>query len=291
LAPNDVAFRRIMNTPSRGIGDTTLEKLALFAKSHKGSFIEASRRWKEAGIHDKAGEGLDSLHNILKALPPVLLNGVGTPGSRLVQFFTDIGYKAEVLASGAQAGAGEKKWQIVEVVANILDSYLSKRKLDRDNLREFLDSMTLRDDDKDDGQTDEVSLMTLHASKGLEFPFVILSGIEEDLLPHRSLGSDHDEERRLFYVGITRAKRRLTLTRCQTRKRHGTQKAVAPSRFLLDLPGGLFLERQGPFRPVNADERQDLVGGLLAKLQSRHPVKPGRAPHQQSTDSSEEDGI
>lgn len=274
IAPNDVAFRRIMNVPSRGIGDTTLEKLAEFSKAHKLGFIEAARRWKEAGVHEKAGEGIDGFAQALRSLPSLLLEGVGTPGERLVRFLTDIGYKTEVLASGAQAGAGEKKWAVVEIVGRILDTYISKRKLDRETLRDFLDAMTLRDDDEDEKENDQVSLMTLHASKGLEFPFVVLAGVEEDLLPHKSLGSDLDEERRLFYVGITRAKHKLVLSRCQTRKRHGQQKAVAPSRFLLDLPAGLFTEFHGGFRPVNGAARDDLVGGFLAKLGQRPP--PGK---------------
>jgi DNA helicase-2/ATP-dependent DNA helicase PcrA len=272
LAPNDIAFRRIMNVPSRGIGDTTLERLAQFSKEHKISFIEASKRWREAGVHDKAGEGLESFATALRALPPALLEGIGTPGERLVQFLTNIGYKAEVMASGAQPGAGEKKWMVVEICGRILDTYIAKRKLNKETLREFLDAMTLRDDDSDDDQKEKVSLMTLHASKGLEFPYVILAGVEEDLLPHRSLGSDVDEERRLFYVGLTRAKQRLILCRCQSRKRHGALRPVAPSRFLLDLPPDLYTEYQGAFRPVTANEREDLVGGLLAKLQARGPA-------------------
>lgn len=273
LSPNDVAFRRILNVPSRGIGDTTLEKIALASKEKKLGFIEASRRWREAGVHEKAGEGIDGLFRLLRELPEALLAGAGTPGERLVSFLTNIGYRAEVMASGSQPGAGEKKWAVVEIVGRILDSYVSKRRLDRETLGDFLDAMTLRDDDQDDKNADQVSLMTLHASKGLEFPYVILAGVEEDLLPHASLGGDVDEERRLFYVGVTRAKRRLVMSRCQTRKRHGQQRAVAPSRFLLDLPPGLFKEMQGAWRPVNADERNDLVGGFLAKLGQRTPQK------------------
>lgn len=273
LSPNDVAFRRILNTPARGIGDTTLEKLAVTAKEKKAGFIEIARQWRECGVHEKAGEGIDGLFRLLHDLPAAILSGVGTPGERLLQFMTGLGYRAEVLASGSQPGAGEKKWVVVEIVARILDSYLGKRTLERETLRDFLDAMTLRDDDDAAKDDDKVSLMTLHASKGLEFPFVILAGVEEDLLPHASLGGDVDEERRLFYVGITRAKKRLVLSRCQTRKRHGQQRAVAPSRFLLDLTPGLYKETIGAFRPVNAEQREDLVGSFLAKLGTRTQQK------------------
>lgn len=290
IAPNDVAFRRILNVPARGVGDTTLEKLVAYSKTKKLSFLEVTRRWREAEVHEKAGEGIESFFNALRVLPEILLKGNGTPGDRCLAFMTDLGYKAEVIASGSQPGAGEKKWIVAEIVARILDSYLAKRTLDKDTIKDFLDVMTLRDDEIDGEPGDKVSLMTLHGSKGLEFPYVILAGIEEDLLPHRSLGSDHDEERRLFYVGITRAKKRLVMTRCQTRKRHGQQKAVAPSRFLLDLPTGLFTEHTGAFRPVSATERTNLVGDFLSRLASKHPVKPGAA-HQVSTDHEDGDGI
>lgn len=269
FSPNDVSYRRVMNVPSRGVGDTTLERLAEFSKAEKIAFAEAARRWKEAGVHDKGGEGIESYHRVLRELPDVLLNGLGTPGERLLQYLIGMGYRQEVMAGATQPGGGEKRWLVVEIVARILDNFVVKRRLERSVFGEFVDAMTLRDDDEDRSETNQVSLMTLHASKGLEFPFVVLAGIEEDLLPHRSLGSDIDEERRLFYVGITRAKNKLVMSRCQTRKRHGAQRAVAPSRFLLDLPAGLFKETQGGYRPVTAAEREDLVSGFLAKLQQR----------------------
>lgn len=271
LSPNDVAFRRILNVPSRGIGDTTLERLIEHSKEKKMSFLEAARDWKAAAVHEKAGEGIESLFDWLKRFSKELVSEGPTPGGQLLSLLTDLGYRQEVYASSPQPGAGEKRWMIVEIVARILDSYVAKRTRTKETLRDFLDAMTLRDDEDKEGPKNEVSLMTLHASKGLEFPFVVLAGIEEDLLPHRSLGSDLDEERRLFYVGITRAKSKLVMSRCQTRKRHGAQRAVSPSRFLLDLPPTLFKEYYGAFRPVTAVERENLVGNLLAKLQAKRP--------------------
>ncbi len=111
--------------------------------------------------------------------------------------------------------------------------------------------------------------MTLHASKGLEFPLVFLMGVEEDLIPHKRLGFDIDEERRLFYVGLTRAKEKLILTRCTIRKKNGFQKPSAPSRFLLDLPSGLMEEHQGGYRPVSGEDRENLVSSFLAKFEKK----------------------
>ena len=115
--------------------------------------------------------------------------------------------------------------------------------------------------------------MTFHASKGLEFPVVILAGIEEELLPHKNLGSDIDEERRLFYVGVTRAKKRLVLSRCMQRKKNGVVRPVTPSRFLLEIPKDLYREYPLGSRPVSGQERDDLVSGFLAKLQSQSTPK------------------
>lgn len=274
LTNNDVAFRRILNTPSRGIGDVAYEKIGDFAKAHKISFRKAAERWEEMDLHKGAADGLRSFIAKLQELPARLLDeGTGSPGDRLVAYMDEIGYKNEIIESSVQPGAWEKKWQVVELTGRILDSYLRKRILTADTLTDFVDVMMLRDnEDQDDKDVPHLSLMTLHASKGLEFPLVILVGVEEDLLPHKRLGFDIDEERRLFYVGLTRAKEKLILSRCLSRKKHGALRAVAPSRFLLDLPAGLYKEHQGAFRPVTATEREELVSGFLARLQKQREV-------------------
>jgi DNA helicase-2/ATP-dependent DNA helicase PcrA len=111
----------------------------------------------------------------------------------------------------------------------------------------------------------------------LEFPIVILAGLEEDLLPHKNLGSDIDEERRLFYVGVTRAKKRLIMSRCMQRKKNGAVRPVAPSRFLLEIPKELYKEYPLGARPVSGNERDDLVSSFLSKLdtkiESQNPPK------------------
>ena len=128
--------------------------------------------------------------------------------------------------------------------------------------------MQLRDDVGSEDEKDEVQLMTFHASKGLEFPNVILVGVEEDLLPHKRLGSDIDEERRLFYVGITRAQEQLTLSYCRQRKKQGVVRPVSPPRFLLEVDDNLYSLHDTGHRPVTAVERDDLVKSFLAKFDS-----------------------
>lgn len=272
LAPNEVSLRRIINVPSRGIGDTTIEKLSEFALKKRINFVDACRYWKEAEVQEKAGESIDALMAFIQDLPSKILDyNIGSsPGAKMVEIFAEIGYREYVYNSAADPTSAEKKWMVVEILGRILDSFLGRRSYDIENIKSFVDAMLLRDDMSDNEEDpNKVQLMTLHASKGLEFPVVILAGLEEDLLPHKNLGSDIDEERRLFYVGLTRAKKKLVMSRCQQRKKHGTVRPVAPSRFLLEIPTELYKEFPLGARPVSGQERDDLVASFLSKLDSK----------------------
>ncbi|HWU44589.1 MAG TPA: UvrD-helicase domain-containing protein [Bdellovibrio sp.] len=272
LAPNEVSLRRIINTPPRGIGDTTLEKLTAHSQAKRISFQEACRQWKEAEVQEKAGEAIDSLLKFLDELPKKILDyNIGSsPGAKMVEIFAEIGYRGYVYSTAADPTGAEKKWMVVEILGRILDSYLGRRSYDVENIKSFVDAMLLRDDlNEDQDDKDKVQLMTLHASKGLEFPIVILAGLEEDLLPHKNLGSDIDEERRLFYVGVTRAKNRLVMSRCQQRKKNGVVRPSTPSRFLLEIPKDLYKEFPLGARPVSGQERDDLVASFLSKLDNK----------------------
>ncbi|MBO9668791.1 MAG: ATP-binding domain-containing protein, partial [Bdellovibrio sp.] len=175
---------------------------------------------------------------------------------------------ASPVFSGISASA-EKKWVVVEILGRILDAYLGRRAHEVEYIKSFVDSMMLREDHNEEEDQNKVQLMTLHASKGLEFPIVILAGVEEDLLPHKNLGSDIDEERRLFYVGVTRAKNRLVMSRCQQRKKNGVVRPSVPSRFLLEIPTELYKEYPLGARPVSGQDRDDLVASFLSKLDSK----------------------
>lgn len=273
MTPNEVSLRRILNVPPRGIGESSVERLIAFAIEKKLTFHEALAKHLEIpDLNDKAREGMGELLQFSKDLPHILVDSdlPGTPGSRLIEQMQKIGYRQYVFQSAADSMGGEKKWQVVEILGRILDSYMMKRSVDLMVLKDFLDAMMLRDDGSEQSDdSDKVQLMTLHASKGLEFPFVVLAGIEEDLLPHKKLGGDIDEERRLFYVGITRAKQHLVLSRCLSRKKHGVVRKVAPSRFLIEIDPKLYREYNTGFRPVSGAARDDLVSNFLAGLQSK----------------------
>lgn len=271
LAPNEVSLRRILNVPARGIGDTSIEKLTEYTKKRRVSFQEACRQWREAEVQEKAGESIENLLKFIEGLPERILDfNIGSsPGAKMVQIFSDLGYRDYVYNSAKDPKGGEKKWMVVEILGRILDSYLGRRAHSVEYIKSFIDSMMLRDDLSEEDNAEKIQLMTLHASKGLEFPVVILAGIEEDLLPHKNLGSDIDEERRLFYVGVTRAKKRLVMSRCLQRKKNGVVRPSTPSRFLLEIPPALYKEYPLGARPVTGQERDDLVASFLSKLDSK----------------------
>lgn len=276
LNPNDVGLRRIINTPARGLGDTSVEKINQYSLEHKISFYKAAQEWQKVGLQEKMGETLDALFVTLKALPARLMDpkSAETPGALLLKFLLQINYRDYLYQTSKDTHGGEKKWTLVEIFARVLDSFAVKGGVTEKTLREFVDAMELRDDHSEDEDRNKVSLMTLHACKGLEFPCVMIVGVEEDLIPHRTLGSDVDEERRLFYVGLTRAKERLILTRCQLRTKHGTQRPVSPSRFLLEIPSESIRDYKGEFRPVTSEQRAGLLAGFLKGLDAKSGSRP-----------------
>jgi DNA helicase-2/ATP-dependent DNA helicase PcrA len=271
ITPNDVSLRRIINTPPRGVGDTTVEKLVEYSKQHKLPFFRAAQSAQNAGVNEKAVEALRQLFQFFKALPSRIMNSSSTksPGQNLLEALQEIHYRDYLYTTTAEPSSADKKWMLVEIFSRVLDSFAKKGGVSEKTLREFVDAMELRDDPNDEEDREKVSLMTLHACKGLEFPHVYIIGVEEDLLPHKNLGSDIDEERRLFYVGITRAQESLTMSYCKSRIRHGVKKLVSPSRFLLEIPKALIKMHTEPYRPVSADQRESMVSGFLASLNQK----------------------
>jgi superfamily I DNA/RNA helicase len=269
IHPNEVSFRRIINTPPRGIGDTTIERLTAYSEDSNISFINAAHKWREAEVGEGIGAHLENFFRLLENLPnEILPAGPETAGDLLIKRLREIGYRDYLRSLTKDDIAFGKRWNMIEILARVLDSFMAKGGRSQESLREFIDSMELRDvqDEDEKDPTPKVQLLTLHACKGLEFPVVLLIGVEEDLLPHRSLGSDLDEERRLFYVGLTRAREKLVLTRARTRKRFGKWNPVTPSRFLLEIPPALLTTYECGFRPVAEDERKNLLANLFKKL-------------------------
>jgi superfamily I DNA/RNA helicase len=267
IYPTEVAFRRIINLPARGVGDKTLE--AIEALSGRLDFHQKARAWAKQNVDEKAAEGLQTLFRFLDSLRQQLCESPLSAEDIFNTEFRNLGYRELVNQSYREPQTADARWLSVTILGRILDGMFSRHGRGLETLDKFVNYMELRDPISEaDENKDEVQMMTLHACKGLEFPVVFLLGLEEDLLPHAKLGQNVDEERRLFYVGVTRAKKHLILSRVQQRKRYGRLQPVAPSRFLLELDPGLYVEHQG-MRPFKPGERKALVSDLLAKLDKR----------------------
>ncbi|MFT7669903.1 MAG: DNA helicase-2/ATP-dependent DNA helicase PcrA [Planctomycetota bacterium] len=236
---DEVSLLRIVNCPPRGVGKTTLDRVLKFATEQGISVPEAFQRADEIEkINRNAVESVQRLQDKLQKL------GEQKPKEDLVKFIEEMieifAYRSEVERCYPNPEDQDKRWKAVTQIISQAQRHVARRK--QPGLANFLNEMTLTpsDDDKDEaGSRNQVTLMTLHASKGLEYPRVYLIGLEEGILPHsKSVEQDTvEEERRLMYVGITRAREGLVLSHTLERQKYGTQVKVHPSRFIYELKG------------------------------------------------------
>jgi DNA helicase-2/ATP-dependent DNA helicase PcrA len=237
---DETSLLRIINTPPRGVGKASLDKVLDFATRHGISASEAfERAAKIEGLSDQAVEGYRALR---EAIDRSELPQAGTDlVSRLGRFIEAIGYREEVRRLYAEPMTREARWAGVEEILNFAENHV--RRSAEPSLHGFLEELALGSTDepneKPEQRSDAVTLMTLHAAKGLEFPHVFLVGMEEGLLPHARAVAEGgiEEERRLAYVGITRAMATLTLTFAAERAKYGRRAAAVPSRFLYEARG------------------------------------------------------
>jgi len=235
---DDSAFLRIINIPRRGIGATTLEKIANLAKASSQSLFETlfdSRLNRQ--IQTKQSNSLREFGLHLKNAADQAQQG--EPIAAVRGLLSDIGFERWLKETG-KADAAEARWENVLTLIDWLENSPTRSE-GTPTLSELVNTLILNDildQRQEDQNQDVVNLMTLHASKGLEFKNIYIIGVEEDILPHRvSVEEDAiEEERRLFYVGLTRAMARITLSYSARRKRFGEIIDCEPSRFLKELP-------------------------------------------------------
>ncbi len=242
---DDVALRRILNTPKRGIGDRAEAVIDAFAQRHRMSFHAALRRAAEApGLAARSLHAIEGFLELLDSVVAVADSG-GGPGDVVQEVLERTGLLAELQASDDPQDATRAE--------NLAELEGVAEEFSRDNpagtLDDFLERVALVSDSDEIPAADGgmVTLMTLHTAKGLEFPVVFLTGMEDAVFPHaRSLGDPAElaEERRLAYVGITRARERLYLTRAMVRSAWGSPQANPASRFLAELPEELLEHRR-----------------------------------------------
>ncbi|HEJ9095917.1 TPA: DNA helicase Rep [Serratia odorifera] len=237
---DDSAFLRIVNTPKREIGPTTRQKLGEWANLRSKSLFDASF---DLGLGQHlTGRGLESLQRFTGWLRGIAELAEREPVAAVRDLIRGIDYESWLFETATSPKAAEMQMKNVNTLFGWMSEMLEGSELDEPmTLSQVVTRFTLRDmmeRGESDEELDQVQLMTLHASKGLEFPYVFLVGMEEGLLPHQSsIDEDNvDEERRLAYVGITRAQKELIFTLCRERRQYGELVRPEPSRFLLELP-------------------------------------------------------
>ncbi|HHT9119360.1 MAG TPA: ATP-dependent helicase [Candidatus Hypogeohydataceae bacterium YC41] len=271
---DEAAFTRIINTSHRGIGPTSIGRLKAEATSTNKDFIQVASSGAE-GIKGKAKEGLkefSELYRQLQEMPRSLVRPLMTEVIEKTQYIAYLKSIFNVL-------------EVTERLANVDELVNAAEEYDKTHpdgsLEDFLERVSLvQDIDSWDGHTEAVSLMTLHSAKGLEFPVVFICGLEEGLLPHaRSLEpgakpEELEEERRLFYVGITRAKGELIILHARHRSRYGLDVPSIPSIFLQELPKEALgeVDRTSLIEKPFIEEESISTGEFSPGESVRHPV-------------------
>lgn len=247
---SDPAFERVVNTPTRGIGDKTLEGIRQLARTNQTSLWQAAKDGLEGGtftarVNGAVGGFVALIDEMADAVAPMQLDELADhilEASGLMDFHSQ---------ERGERGLARKE-NLQELVSacrqfsgDLVFPFEDSDRAEVSVLQEFLDQMTLNAGDRQSAQGPSVQMMTLHSAKGLEFPLVFLGGMEEGLFPHRMSSEEPgrlEEERRLAYVGITRAMQELYLTYAESRRLHGQDSYNRPSRFLLEIPQDLLSE-------------------------------------------------
>ena len=275
---DDPAFIRAATTPKKGIGNTSLERLGEYASLHKLSLFAAA--YEGAFQRELGQKQCDDLLTFCKYISNLQVRAIKDhAGEVLNDLLIAIQYEA-FLYDHEEPRAAESKWK------NVLDfiGWLTKKgsdstdfgnESDGKNLLELTQMVSLMSmlEGREDGEPDAVKLSTLHAAKGLEFGHVFLIGVEEGILPHSSSleagnESQIEEERRLMYVGITRAQKSLSISWCKKRKRAGEVQMCEPSRFISELPTADVKHFGNPFNDpeVSKDFGKERMANIRAML-------------------------
>jgi superfamily I DNA/RNA helicase len=265
---DEQSLLRIVNFPRRGIGDTTLLRINQWSHEQGIPLIEVFGRVGEIGdVAPAVRDRVLAFHAMLRE-EAERFRAPGLLAERVTRLFGRLKIDDELYRTIDDPKAARRKVENVEQIVNSLAAF--EERTFGATLTTFLERVALLDEDRNQGKDkkehgeEAVTLMSLHSSKGLEFPHVFLVGLEEEILPHgKSLseGMSLDEERRLMYVGITRARRHLTITRCLYRKKYGKLQERLPSRFLEEIPVELLNQQNGSAAAASAPEEEEKMAG------------------------------
>lgn len=270
---NEIALRRVINVPTRGIGSTTLEKFITYADTHKTNLFTAFS--KASDLAEKRAPLIANFVSFIRASKDVFKErGLGKGVDELVNSISYLKFIDDEYSDKKQA-----EYRKQDVLTFIQSAYRFENYHKEDaSLEAFVERLLLLDsqdkkDEEEKGPTEMVSMMTLHSSKGLEFSEVFLVGVEEELLPHKRTiteNEDISEELRLAYVGITRAKKNLVMTYCKERKLYGKIAPRQKSRFLLGAESKFKEIDRNSFGHLTKEEsdqfKKDFFSNLMDKI-------------------------
>ena len=274
---DDNAFLRIVNVPRREIGPGTLEKLANYASERGASMFAACHELGlEQVLPTRAVERLGRFAHFIDGVRKRMDQGDAIAAIR--EMIRDMDYEAWLYQNASAPTIAERRmanvWTLIDQLEKSMhrDDEDGEASEETDDVQSAISRLVLRDileQQAEEDDSDRDQLLTMHASKGLEFPHVYLMGLEEELLPHRNSieSGTVEEERRLAYVGITRARRTLTLTLARQRKAYGELLDCTPSRFLDELPAD-DLEWEGRADKENPEKKQERGQSAIAGLRS-----------------------
>jgi superfamily I DNA/RNA helicase len=246
LNPNDeISLLRIANVPTRGLTDTTMERLLAASQERKCSvYAVMTNPVVQSSFLSRIRQAIEGFVDLLGRWRQPLIVDPNLDLSRWADdFLTEIGYYDELRKGEKDQEVADNRIQNVKAMLKDLNEAGKPKMPALERIEAFLDDVTLDSERAEEKERtgDAVTLITMHSCKGLEYPHVYIVGLEDGLLPHTrsKLEGTIDEERRLFYVGITRAMKTLTISHCETRKKYGDAIACHPSPFLKELPANL----------------------------------------------------
>jgi superfamily I DNA/RNA helicase len=271
---DDISLLRIANVPARGLSDVTMERLLGASHERKGSVFAAMKNPAvQAGFQTKARQSIEALVAFIERTRAQLHHAASSPRplqSWSEHFLEETGYFKELQRLEKNPENAEARIRNLRELTATLDNFGRPADPLADRLQSFLENITLdseREEEKETG--DAVTLITMHSCKGLEFPRVYIVGLEDGLLPHARSAAEGtlDEERRLFYVAVTRAMQSLTLSHCAGRMRYGQLMPCHPSRFLKELPPELVEDADAKDKqPVNPDAGKKMFDVLRSAI-------------------------
>jgi DNA helicase-2/ATP-dependent DNA helicase PcrA len=277
---DEVSMLRVINTPRRGISDAVVETILKRAVDSGRSLWDVlPEAVNDGDVPHHAGERVQAFRALIDRHRAAFAEPGALWADTFQNLLREIDYKSELARAYKNPGDAEARWESVGELVNTLAAY--QEKAESPSLRGYLDETTLagRDELKDDDKKPAaVTLMTLHSAKGLEFPHVYLVGMEEGLMPHRRAVEDEggagiDEERRLCYVGVTRAKDQLTLSYARARMKWGKERPGIPSRFLMEMRG----ETEKAARAAEAAKKL-FASESFGRPGEKAPAKAGSKP-------------